>query len=57
MTSDEMDKNVAKTWEEFELISDNSGVELKMDPAKIEPAKKNILSYLLPISGGDSNKS
>uniref|UniRef100_UPI004026F579 BMP family ABC transporter substrate-binding protein n=1 Tax=Lachnospira sp. TaxID=2049031 RepID=UPI004026F579 len=56
MTSDEMDKNVAKTWEEFELISDNSGVELKMDPAKIEPAKKNILSYLLPISGGDSNK-
>ena len=56
MTSDEMDKNVAKTWEEFELLSDNSGVELKMDPAKIEPAKKNILSYLLPISGGDSNK-
>ena len=56
MTSDEMDKNVAKTWEEFELISDNSGVELKMDPAKIGPAKNNILSYLLPKSGGDSNK-
>ncbi|MBQ4284351.1 MAG: BMP family ABC transporter substrate-binding protein, partial [Lachnospira sp.] len=45
----EMDKSVAKTWQEFELLDDNSEVELMMDPAN-EP-KKNILSYLLPKPG------
>lgn len=50
----EMDKNVAKTWQEFELLDDNSEVELMMDPAN-EP-KKNILSYLLPKPGAKKLK-
>ena len=50
MTKSEMAKNVAKTWAEFELIDDNSEVELKMTPAAAP--KKNILSYLLPMGGG-----
>ncbi|MGN0319184.1 MAG: BMP family ABC transporter substrate-binding protein [Lachnospira sp.] len=50
MTKEEMNKNVAKTWAEFELLSDNSEVALKLDPAN-EP-KKNILSYLLPNQAG-----
>lgn len=49
MTKSEMAKNVAKTWAEFELIDDNSEVELKMTPAAAP--KKNILSYLLPMGG------
>ncbi len=49
MSPYDMDKNVAKTWQEFELLDDNSEVELMMDPAN-EP-KKNILSYLLPKPG------
>lgn len=50
MTKYEMAKNVAKTWAEFELLDDNSEVELKMTPAAAP--KKNILSYLLPMGGG-----
>ena len=49
MTKSEMAKNVAKTWAEFELLDDNSEVELKMTPAAAP--KKNILSYLLPMGG------
>ena len=49
MTKSEMAKNVAKTWAEFELIDDNSEVELKMTPAAAP--KKNILTYLLPMGG------
>lgn len=56
MTPEQMDKNVAKTWAEFELLSDNSEVDLRMDPVTTQPAKKNILSYLLPRSGGEVNK-
>ena len=56
MTPEQMDKNVAKTWAEFELLSDNSEVDLRMDPVTTQPAKKNILSYLLPRSGGEANK-
>jgi basic membrane protein A and related proteins len=40
----------------FELLSDNSEVDLRMDPVTTQPAKKNILSYLLPRSGGEANK-
>lgn len=50
MSKEEMSKNIAKTWAEFELLSDNSEVALKLDPAN-EP-KKNILSYLLPNQAG-----
>ena len=46
--------NVGKTWAEFELLSENGEVTLKMDPVN-EP-KKNILSYLLPISTGSNKK-
>ena len=45
-----MAKNVAKTWAEFELLSENNAVERRMDPTLNEP-KKNILSYLLPKPG------
>ena len=34
MTKYEMAKNVAKTWAEFELLDDNSEVELKMTSAQ-----------------------
>ena len=40
MTPEQMDKNVA----------------IRMDPVTTQPAKKNILSYLLPRSGGEANK-
>ncbi len=49
MAPKELDANVAKTWQEFELLDDNGEVELMLDPAN-EP-KKNILSYLLPKPG------
>ena len=50
-----MAKNVAKTWAEFELLSENNAVELRMDPTLNEP-KKNILSYLLPKPGNGNRK-
>lgn len=55
MSIDEMAKNVAKTWAEFELLSENSAVALKMDPVANEP-KKNILSYLLPRPGSGTKR-
>ncbi|MBO5459112.1 MAG: BMP family ABC transporter substrate-binding protein [Lachnospira sp.] len=54
MITEEMNKSVAKTWAEFELLSENSAVDLKMDPSN-EP-KKNILSYLLPRPGSGSKR-
>lgn len=54
MSIDEMAKNVAKTWAEFELLSEDGAVDLKLDPAN-EP-KKNILSYLLPRPGSGGKK-
>lgn len=54
MSTAEMARNVAKTWAEFELLSEDSAVDLKMDPVN-EP-KKNILSYLLPRPGSGSKK-
>lgn len=54
MSVADMALNVGKTWAEFELLSENSEVTLKMDPVN-EP-KKNILSYLLPISTGSNKK-
>lgn len=54
MIAEEMNKSVAKTWAEFELLSENNAVDLKMDPSN-EP-KKNILSYLLPKPGSGSKK-
>ena len=55
MLPSEMAKNVAKTWAEFELLSENNAVELRMDPTLNEP-KKNILSYLLPKPGNGNRK-
>lgn len=54
MTPSEMSKNVAKTWEEFELLSEKEAVDLVMDPSSTP--KKNILSYLLPTPGTGSRK-
>lgn len=50
MPPSQMAKNVAKTWDEFELLSEDSAVDLRMDPSSTGP-KKNILNYLLPIPG------
>lgn len=50
----EMNKNVAKTWAEFELLDDNSEVNFKLDP--IDNRKKNILSYLLPFPSQQTKK-
>jgi basic membrane lipoprotein Med (substrate-binding protein (PBP1-ABC) superfamily) len=55
MTTDEMSKNVAKTWAEFELLSENSAVDLKMNPS-VEESKKNILSILLPKPNSGNKK-
>mgnify|MGYP000941275253 CR=1 FL=1 len=55
MTPSDMAKNVAKSWAEFVLLSEDSAVDLKMDPTVNEP-KKNILSYLLPRPDSGSNK-
>ena len=54
MSPSEMSKNVAKTWAEFELLGENSAVDLRMDPANAP--KKNILSYLLPKPGSGNKK-
>lgn len=54
MSPEEMSKNVAKTWAEFELLSENSAVDLKMNP--VNAPKKNILSYLLPRPGSKKLK-
>ncbi len=55
MSTSEMAKNVAKSWAEFQLLSEDSEIDLSMDPGNTE-VKKNILSYLLPWSSGDSKK-
>ena len=55
MTPSDMAKNVAKSWAEFVLLSEDSAVDLKMDPTVNEP-KKNILSYLLPRPDSGSRK-
>ncbi len=55
MTPAEMSKNVAKSWAEFELLSEDSEIDLSMNPGRTE-VKKNILSYLLPWASGDSKK-
>lgn len=55
MTPSDMAKNVAKSWAEFVLLSEDSAVDLKMDPTVNEP-KKNILSYLLPRPDSGSKK-
>lgn len=55
MTPSEMSANVAKSWAEFELLSEDSEIDLSMDPGKTE-VKKNILSYLLPWTSGDTKK-
>lgn len=54
MSLADMSKNVAKSWEEFELLSEDNAVDLKMDP--VEEPKKNILSYLLPRPGSGARK-
>lgn len=46
MTDAEFEKNIAKSWAEFELLSDDGGAKMQMKPSS-EP-KKNILSFLLP---------
>lgn len=56
MSTAEMNTNVMNTWAEFQLISENSGVDLKMDPTAIPEQKRSILSYLLPIPENDDRK-
>ena len=56
MSLPEMNANVRKTWAEFELLSENSVVDLKMNPAAIPEQKRSILSYLLPIPENDDKK-
>ena len=54
MIPSEIGKNVLKTWAEFELLEDNSEVDIKLDPT--ENYKKNILSYLLPFPSQNNRK-
>lgn len=54
MIPEEMNISVAKTWAEFELLSEDSAVDLKMNP--VDEPKKNILSFLLPRPGSGSRK-
>jgi basic membrane lipoprotein Med (substrate-binding protein (PBP1-ABC) superfamily) len=51
MSDAEISSNIVKCWNEFIVITDDKRVDLVMDPDSSQ--KKNLISYLLPIS---SNK-
>jgi basic membrane lipoprotein Med (substrate-binding protein (PBP1-ABC) superfamily) len=51
MSDAELSSNIVKCWNEFIVITDDKRVDLVMDPDSNQ--KKNLISYLLPIS---SNK-
>ncbi len=48
MTTSQIQELVEKSWEEFELLEEEEGVDLKLKPAAGE--KKTLLSRLLPQS-------
>lgn len=51
MSSQDMEKGIAKCWSEFVVLTEKHRVDLVMDPQKVEK-KWNLLSYFIP----DSNK-
>lgn len=46
-TTSELKALIAKSWEEFELLQEEQGIELKMKPSK---EKKSLLSTIFPLS-------
>ncbi len=46
-TASELKALVAKSWEEYEVLEEGKGIELKMDPAQ---EKKPLFSILLPLN-------
>ncbi len=46
-TSNEIGKMIEKSWEEFKLLQEDNGIELKMDPVQ---GKKPLKSILLSLS-------
>lgn len=51
MSNTELKKKIIKMWDEFKLLNTNqSSVELKMDPSTDPEKKMNIFSKILPLS-------
>ncbi len=46
-TTSELKELITKSWEEFELLQEEQGIELKMKPNK---EKKSLLSTIFPLS-------
>lgn len=55
MTEQEYSTNVAKTWNEFAMLTEKNRVDLVMDPANTQ-GKKNLLSYFIPIANNTNKK-
>lgn len=47
MTTSDMKKMIAKSWEEFQLLEEDKEVDLKMDPVKEKKEKVPLLGRLL----------
>lgn len=54
MTISRLKETIAKTWNEFKLLENDTALELQMEPADGE-VKKNILTRLLPMSSSKLN--
>lgn len=50
MTAAELKEKLAKSWDEFKLLSTEQSLELQMDPADEKDIKKNIFERLFPVS-------
>ncbi len=50
MTTAELKEKLAKSWDEFELLTTDQSVELQMNPAAKDTVKKPLLARLIPIS-------
>ena len=50
MTAVELKEQLAKSWDEFRLLTTDESVELQMDPTAESEVKKNFFARLIPTS-------
>ena len=50
MTAVELKEQLAKSWDEFRLLTTDESVELQMDPTDESEVKKNFFARLIPTS-------
>ena len=50
MTAVELKEQLAKSWDEFKLLTTDESVELQMDPTAESEVKKNFFARLIPTS-------